>query len=427
MVSTAVEQRDDARGDDSRPVTPLLLAAGLLAAGIALSPGRVATVVSLDWVLGDMGRAVQIVRVCLVLGAAALVLWRARVSRALQSLRAREVLASAALLLVSAGATLTLAEVALRHEHYPFSGSWTPSETALARFDDTLGWSYREGLTATQPFGRQRRMVTMYFDSAGIRVDGPVHVFSRTKPSILFIGDSFTFGHGVAYEEAFPARVEQLLGGQVQSVNLGVQGYGTDQSLLALRRHMAWFNSRIVVYTYLADHIQRNDNYDRRVLYPDGNWPGTKPLFGLRADGTVFLSRHPRRIADLASLHLLQVAERAWARWGPRPDARLTTALIRELKRDCDARGIRLLVVNWPRGRAPSTATGGTSQAPAGATAVFAGTGVDVLDLGVDAPPEWATWRIPGDGHPTAAAHELAARLIARRLRLEEAPTVSAP
>jgi lysophospholipase L1-like esterase len=408
-----VDLNDDARARDAWRVAPLLLAAGLLAAAIGLSPGRVETFLTLQWVAGDMRRAVQAIRVVALLGAAATLFWRHRVSRALRNLRARDVLAGAALFVISTSAALVVAELVLRYKGYPFSGSWTPSETALARFDDTLGWSYRAGLTTAQPIGRPRVMVTMTFDSAGIRVDRPGHVFSRTAPTILFIGDSFTFGHGVDYDSAFPARVERLLGGRVQAVNLGVQGFGTDQSLLALLRHIDAFNTRLVVYTYLRDHLSRNDNYDRRMLYPVGRWLGSKPLFGVRPDDSAYLRRRPLPIADLGRLHLLQVAQLVWTRWGPQPDPRLTTALVREVKRVCDARGVPLLVVNWTRQDPGHTGLSRVWNEPPDAE-ILGGAQVEVLDLGLNAPPDWTSWRIPGDGHPTPQAHQRVAGLIAQ-------------
>jgi hypothetical protein len=331
------------------------------------------------------------------------------------ALRVRDLLGGAALAVVSVAVVLAGTELALRRAGYPFRGTWIPSETALARFDDELGWSYLPGLTATQAFGTDRHRVTMYFDSSGIRVGQPGHVWRRGAPTVLFIGDSFTMGQGVAYEDAFPARVEALTGGRVQTVNLGVQGYGTDQALLSLRRQIDRFDTRAVVYTFIADHIMRNDNYDRRVLYPRGTWPGSKPLFGVRPDGGVFLRKRPVRFASLSTLHLLQVAQLAWARWGPPPDTTLTTALIRELKRFCDEKGVRLLVVNWAWVPRP------------GDLDVFKGTGVDVLDLGVAVPEGWRTWWIPGDGHPTVQAHERAARLIVQGLSSEVPGLVRPP
>ena len=372
------------------------LAAALAGLALGASPGRVQQVVSLDWRIGDMTPLLQGLRAMLLVTATLVVVRRRRMAVSPASLL---------LLVVSVSLTVAVAELALRVAHYPFRGTWTPSETAMARFDPELGWAYVPGRAVSQTYGTDPRRVASVFDSLGIRVERADHTWRRGAPSVLFIGDSFTMGHGVSADEAFPARVEARLGGRVQAVNLGVEGYGTDQALLSLRRYIDRFDTRAVVYTFIADHVWRNANYDRRVYYPDGNWPGAKPLFGVSADGGVHLRKPARRAADLGGLRLVQTAQVAWTRWGPRPDRRLTTALIGELKRYCDRRGVRLLVVYW-------------SFAPpvSGHLDIFRGTGAEVLDLTAEAPPGWGTWVIPGDYHPTPRAHDRAARLIAERL-----------
>ncbi len=59
---------------------------------------------------------------------------------------------------------------------------------------------------------------------------------SIAGPTVLCLGDSFTFGEGVREGDAYPAQLEKLLnqgGGHVdvQVFNGGVQGYGTRQEL----------------------------------------------------------------------------------------------------------------------------------------------------------------------------------------------------
>jgi hypothetical protein len=381
------------------------MAALLCAIALLASPAHVERAVSLQWRIGDMTPLLQGLRAMLAVTAALLVVRHRRLAASTARVRPVVAAGTALLFLVSLTVALAVAELALRVAHYPFRGTWIPSETGMARFDPELGWAYVPGREVTQTYGTDPRRVTAVFDSLGIRVERSDHTWRRGVPSVLFIGDSFTMGHGVNADEAFPARVEARLGGRMQAVNLGVEGYGTDQSLLSLRRYIDRFDTRAVVYTFIADHVWRNDNYDRRVYYPDGNWPGSKPLFGVSPGGGVYLRKPARRVTELGGLHLVQAAQVAWTRWGPRPDASLTTALIRELKRYCDARGVRLLVVYW------SFAPGNGSQLD-----VLRGTGAEVLDLTVNAPPGWGTWVIPGDYHPTPQAHDRAARLIAERL-----------
>lgn len=48
-------------------------------------------------------------------------------------------------------------------------------------------------------------------------------------PVALWVGDSFTFGHGVDFEDGWVGRVEQATGDRLRHVNCGVAGYGPQQ------------------------------------------------------------------------------------------------------------------------------------------------------------------------------------------------------
>jgi hypothetical protein len=384
-------------------------------AAIFASPTHVAHLVPLQWRVGNVTPLVQVARIVLGIGGVLLLARRRPVAAFLRGLATPDTALSAALALASLSFALLVAELALRVAHYPFSEDFTPPETALGRFDSDLGWSYVPGVSAHRTYGTDTRVIDTYIDSLGIRVADPSHRWDF-RPSMLFIGDSFTMGHGVNAHEAFPARVEARIGGRMQAVNLGVQGYGTDQALLALERYIDRFPTRIVVYTFIPDHLQRNDNYDRRLYDPQSHWPGSKPLFGVRADGSAFLRKRPKPAAELTHLHLLQAIEFAWTRWGPLPSVELTTAIIRELARYCRSKGVRLLVVYWSFNS--STENYYMSWVKPDHLSVFAGTGADVLDLTAGAPPDWGDWVVPDDRHPNARAHDRAAKLIVERLGL---------
>ena len=164
--------------------------------------------------------------------------------------------------------TVGAVEGALGRLHLAFDESWVPSETALARFDPELGWSYIPNQSVVQAFGAAQREVPMYFDAIGARVGTPGTRHSSTAPTVIFVGCSLTMGHGLSWEETFSGRLEGTPGFPLQVVNLGVQAYGTDQSLLLLRGHLREFNAKVVVHTYTNDHSARNGNDDRRLDFP---------------------------------------------------------------------------------------------------------------------------------------------------------------
>jgi hypothetical protein len=145
----------------------------------------------------------------------------------------RNLLLASLLALVSAGATVGAAEIALRIRHgglaaRPASGAG-PLRMADARsryptaYDPLLGYAPRAGASGTD--NAWDRTVTI--DANGLRENG------RARPSgtpILALGDSFTFGDEVGDADTWPAQLEAHLGRPV--LNGGVFGYGLDQMVL---------------------------------------------------------------------------------------------------------------------------------------------------------------------------------------------------
>ena len=305
--------------------------------------------------------------------------------------------------------TLVLAEVTLRVLDYPFRTRWTPSENILARFDPKLGWSYIPDRTVTQRFGSYGRRVPMHFNDIGARVGEPGRRFDPAAPTIVFVGDSYTFGHGVMYEETMAGQLEKEPGLPFQVVNLGVQGYGTDQALMILQRHFRDFDTKVVVYTFLLDHVKRNDNADRRLIFPGAKFLGTKPRFALRRDGTLEEIEKPARYEDLSRLRVWQILQLAWAKYGPPPSMELTRALVRETKDYVESNGATFILVLWTN----------RHSMPAGELArqLFPGIRLNVIDTGAGAPTDWDSYHIPGEYHPDARAYARVAHLLAERLR----------
>ncbi|HEV8336607.1 MAG TPA: SGNH/GDSL hydrolase family protein [Candidatus Polarisedimenticolia bacterium] len=384
--------------------------AGLIAAAAALWPGFVRRLVPLEWQLGNIAPALLVLEI-LIGGAGILFLLRPDLPRRawlrLFPTR-RELRLKLLLLAVSVSLALALSEAVLRITGYPFRTRWTPSELTLARFDPDLGWSYIPDRTVTQRFGSHGRPIPMHFNDLGARVGEPGKRFDRQTPTVIFVGDSYTFGHGVTYEESFAGQFEKQAGASLQVVNLGVQGYGTDQSLLLLRRHLRDFNTKAVVYTFLLDHVKRNDNADRRLLFPGAKFLGTKPRFALCGGSLVEVER-PRRYDDRRELRVGQALRLAWTKWGPSPSVPLTRALVRQMRDEVEASGAAFVLVLWTNRHA----------LPPGAVAraFFPGLRVNVVDTGSGAPADWDSYHIPGEYHPDARAHAWVARLLAEKLR----------
>jgi len=302
---------------------------------------------------------------------------------------------------------LVVAELVFRLAGFPFSGSWVPTENAIARFDDELGWTYLPGISRTLTSGG--RDWTLHTDANGIRVPRADHRLSPDRPSVLFIGGSYTLGQGLSYEDTFPARFEAAAAGRYQAVNLGVQAYGTDQSLLTLRKHLKSFDTKVVVYTFFGRHLYRNGLRDRRLLIPDARFLGTKPLFALDSGGKPFLTHRPVPYEDYTHSYVLDFLK---MRLGPPLHlfppfpADLTKALIREMNSICAENGATLIVLNWRWSKTDYND--------------FGDLGFLILDTLPNAPPGWAKMRIPLDTHPDAAACRFVADFLHEYFRFRE-------
>ena len=412
------------RSQDRPHAAAWALFPGILAAGLGLlaGPEILGRLISLDWRCGDVRPAARAAQIVLLLVGGGLIAARGRVESPLRRVvpSRREAGMAVSLFL---GATLGfggLAELALRATGRPFQVRWTPSENALAQFDPEIGWTYIPSRSHVRAFGSDRRQVAIHFDAAGARVASPDDVSDPKAPTVLLVGCSYTFGHGLPFEETFAGRLAATPAFPFQVVNLGVQGYGTDQALLWLERNFARLNVKVVVYTFLEDHVTRNANDDRRLLYPDARFLATKPLFGVGRDGALYLRRAPRRTDEIRSLRLWDWMRLLWTQRGPLPDRDLTRALVTKMRDYVEMDGARFVVVNWDQEVDERTFL--PYPPGQGRSAILEGLGLDILDTRAGAPPDWDRWTIPGDPHPDARAHGRVAALLAARLAAAAEP-----
>lgn len=89
----------------------------------------------------------------------------------------------------------------------------------------------------------------IYTNMLGFRSASPQTSSAQTRP-IAAIGDSWTFGYGVDYDESFPHFLEKELG--VATLNLGVPAYGSGSTLQLFSRHFDTLKPSVVVYFTLG-------------------------------------------------------------------------------------------------------------------------------------------------------------------------------
>lgn len=171
---------------------------------------------------------------------------------------------------------------------HPRQRSWLEAQRAtlddppagVGRFDAELGWRNEPG--TCEAAGRR------CFDSIGARGRGerapaPAPGVAR----VACFGDSYTYGSDVDDGEDWPAQLDAL-DPDLEVLNLGVGGYGTDQALLRFRREGPELGADVVLVGLLVENIGRNVNRYRPLYYPSTVACSAKPRFAL-VDGALEL------------------------------------------------------------------------------------------------------------------------------------------
>ena len=139
--------------------------------------------------------------------------------------------------------------------------------------DDELGWSILPNGAADQYTANAHglRGVQNWTTTAAI----PSGTFR-----ISVYGDSFTHGDGLPLQDTWPDQLQHMRE-NLEVLNFGVPGYGTDQAFLRFRRDGTKFQSQVHILGIWPEDLVRNLNVIRFYLNP-GGWLGTsKPRFVL--------------------------------------------------------------------------------------------------------------------------------------------------
>jgi len=289
--------------------------------------------------------------------------------------------------------------------------------------DPELYWVLRpnqDGFLRLGPLGRPSPPVRI--NTLGLR-GADVAPPDAERVRILALGDSYTFGWGVAEDETFAAALERAATpARVEVVNGGGPGYGLFQTLERARRLLPVLRPAVVLLTLPPADIMRQPFPDaaatERYLR---TYRWQKRLRAWSRLGTLTYRQLVHLRARLTAQHdsLPTVrqddGEAAFAANWQRDQERL-----RELAALCARHGAALAVMAWP-----DKANGARDAALTAGLDRLAGEGLlvalpDLRDALRPLPP--AAWLLPDDPHPSAAAHALAGRYLATAL----APLIAA-
>ena len=99
---------------------------------------------------------------------------------------------------------------------------------------------------------------------------------------IAIVGDSFTFGLEVRYEETWGHQLELALGQGYQVLNFGVDGYGVDQAYLRYKRDVLLWHPEIVILGVINDDLRRTMGVYGFLTFAGGEIPFPKPRFVIK-------------------------------------------------------------------------------------------------------------------------------------------------
>jgi len=299
-----------------------------------------------------------------------------------------------------------------RARHADKEGESREGQYVYDAYHPLLGWvpepNYKTEAIETNSLGIRARREYPFERTPGVR-------------RVVLIGDSYTWGERtwareITNEETFAALMEERLP-DVEAINLGVHGTGTDQQLLYLRELGLRFSPDLVILGFFEADITRNV----------ANFFGySKPVFEL-VDGRLELTNTPILEAqafletpfELPSFYLGSLLRKGWnvvldrTTFRPiegRHEWHITRAIFEAARRESEAAGAQFLLVDIPfHVRVLPTPVERTVEAWARETGTHY---VALREHFLSMPPE--QWESVHDGHFTAKGHDETAEALMR-------------
>jgi hypothetical protein len=310
---------------------------------------------------------------------------RRRVGRAFRAGRGGALILDLCLMAIAVPLALLMSEFVLRSADWARLERWVLSEEPLRQADRHLGWTNIPNRTGVDQFGGT---ITRYaLDARGRRIADLAQPLDPARPSILFAGESMMFGFRLSWQDTAAAQVGMATG--LQSVNISVNGYGTDQELMRLRQELPRFARPVAVVALFAPSLlERSLDSHRPHLDAALRWHPGQPAWRLeRVFKNVLLYHSTARIDEAVAM---------------------TRASLTAITAEARARGaIPLILV--PEFMPEQPAERRLRERVL--------TGLPYVQVRLD-----RRWSIPGDGHPNSYANRVMAQAIASALAAHVPP-----
>jgi hypothetical protein len=204
-----------------------------------------------------------------------------------------KIIINISMLLISLFLILLIFEIVLR-VFFPIYAPVTKrnhSNVELMEYNSRFGWLHKKDLCTWIE-------TSEYSTSISLNVNylrGKLYKYEKPEglKRILVLGDSFVFGLGVNDNETFSVKLEEmfnLAGFKTDVINMGVNGFGTDQEFLFLRDEGFKYSPDIVVcFLFVGNDIRENSK--------DSQYGKFKPYFTLD-NNKLRLNNYPVPISE---------------------------------------------------------------------------------------------------------------------------------
>ncbi len=167
------------------------------------------------------------------------------------------------LIAVAIVASLGAAEVVLRGSHLRAKEEVPARKEPRRHLDAQFGWLFVPSRLGYQTINQRR--IEYAFDRNGYRVRQPGQTIDFQVPTIVFTGESIMVGEKLMWSETIPAQTANLM--KLQSANLAVSGFASDQAYLRLKSELPRFRHPVAVVTLFSPALfDRNLDDDRPHL-----------------------------------------------------------------------------------------------------------------------------------------------------------------
>ena len=147
----------------------------------------------------------------------------------------------------------------------PDKTEWIGNPKTFYEYHDFLGWRNIPNTDAIRTIhAKGKNKVTYKINSRGIR--GPEYSYEKPENEyrILFLGDSYTEGYVVDFEDLFSELLKERLNGlvgdkYVQTINSGTSGWSTDQELLFFQHEGKKYNPDLTVLMFYENDLAYNN------------------------------------------------------------------------------------------------------------------------------------------------------------------------